>query len=89
MVVNSYPSEKWLNAVAFVAVVIVNGLAGSTTLIGGKTTAQVSDANPTLITPAGYVFSIWGVIYVLLGFSSGSLNILFYQLSLCSYFWQL
>jgi hypothetical protein len=50
-----YPSEKWLNAVAFVAVVIVNGLAGSTTLIGGKTTAQVSDANPTLITPAGYV----------------------------------
>jgi hypothetical protein len=50
-----------------VAVVLVNGLAGSTTLIGGKTTAQVSDANPTLITPAGYVFSIWGVIYVLLG----------------------
>jgi hypothetical protein len=58
---------KWLNAAAFVAVVLVNGLAGSTKLIGGKTTAQISDANPTLITPAGYVFSIWGVIYVLLG----------------------
>jgi hypothetical protein len=58
---------KWLNVVAFVAVVFVNGLAGSTTLIGGKTTAQISDKNPTLITPAGYVFSIWGVIYILLG----------------------
>jgi hypothetical protein len=67
MVANSSTLLKWLNAVAFVAVVFVNGLAGSTTLIGSKTTAQVSDANPTLITPAGYVFSIWGVIYVLLG----------------------
>jgi len=67
MASKSFALLKWLNAVAFVAVVLVNGLAGSTTLIGGKTTAQVSDANPTLITPAGYVFSIWGVIYVLLG----------------------
>ena len=47
--------------------VIVNSLAGSTTLIGGVSTAQISDSNPTLITPAGYVFSIWGIIYVLLG----------------------
>ncbi len=58
---------KWLNVVAFLAVVFVNGLAGSTTIIGGKNTAQISDINPTLITPAGYVFSIWGVIYILLG----------------------
>jgi hypothetical protein len=42
-------------------------LAGSTTILGGKLTAEISDANPTLITPAGYVFSIWGVIYILLG----------------------
>jgi hypothetical protein len=67
MVANSLALWRWLNVFAFVAVVFVNGLAGSTMLIGGKTTAQVSDANPTLITPAGYVFSIWGVIYVLLG----------------------
>ena len=58
---------KWINIVAFVLTVLVNGLAGSTTILGGKNTAQVSDANPTLITPAGYVFSIWGVIYILLG----------------------
>ncbi len=58
---------RWLNIVAFVLMVIVNGLAGSTTLLGGKNTAVISDANPTLITPAGYVFAIWGVIYALLG----------------------
>ena len=58
---------KWLNIIAFVAVVIVNGLAGSTTLIGGQDTAQVSDNNFTLITPAGYTFAIWGIIYTLLG----------------------
>ncbi|MCW4007645.1 MAG: tryptophan-rich sensory protein [Candidatus Bathyarchaeota archaeon] len=58
---------KWANILAFLLTLIVNGLAGSTTIIGGKNTAQISDANPTLITPAGYVFSIWGVIYILLG----------------------
>jgi len=58
---------KWANILAFVLMVLVNGLAGSTTLLGGKNTAEISDANLTLITPAGYVFSIWGIIYVLLG----------------------
>jgi hypothetical protein len=58
---------RWLNIIAFVAVVIINGLAGSTTLIGGQDTAQVSDKNFTLITPAGYTFAIWGIIYTLLG----------------------
>ena len=58
---------KWLNIIAFVAVVIINGLAGSTTFIGGQDTAQVSDENFTLITPAGYTFAVWGIIYTLLG----------------------
>jgi len=58
---------KSSNIVAFVLTVLVNGLAGGTTILGGKNTAMISDSNPTLITPAGYVFSIWGVIYVLLG----------------------
>jgi benzodiazapine receptor len=57
---------KWSNIIAFAATVIINGLAGSTTLIGGVNTAEISNANPTLITPAGYVFSIWGIIYILL-----------------------
>lgn len=58
---------RLLNILAFLFTIVVNGLAGSTTIIGGTNTAQVSDANPTLITPAGYVFSIWGIIYILLG----------------------
>lgn len=58
---------RFSNILAFVFTIIVNSLAGSTTLIGGQVTADISDANFTLITPAGYVFSIWGVIYVLLG----------------------
>lgn len=58
---------RWVNILAFILTIVVNGLAGSTTLIGGKVTAEVSNANPTLITPAGYVFTIWGIIYILLG----------------------
>lgn len=53
------------NIAAFVVTLAINGLA-STTLIGGRTTAEVSDAYFTLITPAGYVFAIWGIIYTLL-----------------------
>lgn len=66
MVTNNSVILKWSNIAAFVLTVIVNGLAGSTELIGGVNTAEISDANPTLITPAGYVFSIWGIIYILL-----------------------
>jgi benzodiazapine receptor len=55
------------NIIAFILTIIVNSLAGSTTIIGGQNTAAISDANFTLITPAGYVFSIWGIIYTLLG----------------------
>jgi benzodiazapine receptor len=67
MVAESSIPKKWINILAFVLTVIVNSLAGSTTILGGKLTAEISDANPTLITPAGYVFSIWGIIYILLG----------------------
>ena len=57
----------YANIIFFILTVVVNSLAGSTTLIGGQDTAAISDNNFTLITPAGYVFSIWGIIYVLLG----------------------
>lgn len=56
---------QFANVFAFVATVLVNSLANSTAL-NGKTTGEISDLHPTLITPAGYVFSIWGVIYTLL-----------------------
>lgn len=50
--------------IALVLMIVVNGLAGSTELIGGQDTAAVSNKIPALFTPAGYVFSIWGVIYL-------------------------
>ncbi len=51
----------------FILTVIINSLAGSTKIIGGRNTADVSNTFSTLVTPAGYVFAIWGVIYILLG----------------------
>jgi hypothetical protein len=66
MSANLFDFLKWLNLITLIAVIFANILAGSTTLIGGKVTAQISDENLTLITPAGYIFSIWGIIYILL-----------------------
>lgn len=43
----------------------MNALAQSLPL-GGKTTGELSAQYPTLITPAGYAFSIWLLIYALL-----------------------
>jgi benzodiazapine receptor len=54
-----------LNIAAFFLTLVVNGLASAVAL-NGRTTAEVSDLYPALVTPAGYVFAIWGVIYVLL-----------------------
>jgi hypothetical protein len=53
------------NTVTLVAVIIVNGLAGAGA-IGGKSVGEVSQKYDTLITPADYAFSIWGLIYLLL-----------------------
>ncbi len=56
------------NVVALVAVVLTNALANGLPL-GGRTTGEVSGMYETLFTPAGYAFSIWGLIYVaLLGY---------------------
>ena len=50
---------------AFAATMVVNFMA-TTGKINGISTANVSDAHPTLLTPRGYTFSIWGIIYILL-----------------------
>ena len=56
------------NIAVFAATLAINGLAG-TTVLNGRTTAQVSDLYSNPFTPAGYVFAIWGIIYApLLGF---------------------
>lgn len=51
----------------FAVTVGINSLAGASTLLNGKTTGQVSDSYSTPITPEGFTFSIWSVIYILLG----------------------
>ncbi|MYL50461.1 tryptophan-rich sensory protein [Halobacillus litoralis] len=58
---------KWImNVLAFILVVTVNGLANALPL-NGQTTGEISNRLNVLFTPAGYVFSIWGLIYILLG----------------------
>uniref|UniRef100_A0A061R3X6 Membrane protein n=1 Tax=Tetraselmis sp. GSL018 TaxID=582737 RepID=A0A061R3X6_9CHLO len=51
-----------LNTLASVAVFVVNGL-GSSGFIAGRSQGDVSGRYPNPITPAGYAFSIWGLIY--------------------------
>lgn len=54
------------NLLVFIGTVLVNVLANLLP-IAGITTAQVSDLYPNLFVPAGITFSIWGLIYALLG----------------------
>ena len=54
-----------LVAVATVAVIVVNTLA-NTLPINGVTTGAISDRFDVFFVPAGYVFAIWGVIYLFL-----------------------
>lgn len=54
-----------LMTIAFLAIVTVNALANILP-INGQTTGEISNRVPVLFTPAGYVFSIWSVIYILL-----------------------
>lgn len=54
------------NIIGFIAVVIVNLLAVALPL-NGKTTQLLSDNLPNLFVPIGLTFSIWSIIYVLLG----------------------
>lgn len=62
---------RWWNLLFFLGVITVNVLSGMLPL-GGRTTGEISDMYYTAITPAGYAFSIWSVIYVLLLFLSST-----------------
>jgi translocator protein len=53
------------NVVSYGLTVIVNGLAVALPL-NGLSTGEISDRFPVLVTPAGYVFGIWSLIYILL-----------------------
>ena len=55
--------KQIINILATLFALLMNYLANALP-INGVTTGQVSDNIPSLFTPAGYVFSIWGVIYI-------------------------
>jgi hypothetical protein len=56
------------NALGFCAVIAANWAANALPL-NGYTTGQLSEFYPNYFVPAGYAFSIWGLIYLLaLGF---------------------
>jgi hypothetical protein len=63
--INKKPIFAIVNFLLFAAVVYVNTLA-VTLPINGKSTGELSDQYPNLFVPAGFTFSIWGVIYLLL-----------------------
>ncbi|GAB6928588.1 hypothetical protein JCM10914A_25710 [Paenibacillus sp. JCM 10914] len=59
---------RWWNLLFFAGVIAMNALATSLPL-GGRTPDEISDMYYTPITPAGYAFAIWSVVYItLLGF---------------------
>jgi hypothetical protein len=66
---SSHLPQLIFNILALIAALVLNGLATSLPL-GGRTTAEISDSFNILFVPAGYVFSIWGLIYLaLIGFA--------------------
>ena len=58
------PVSDWGgNIIAFGLTIALNAMATSIPL-GGQTPPEISAKYPSLFTPAGFTFSIWGVIYL-------------------------
>lgn len=55
--------KQVLTIIATLAVITVNALANALP-INGQNTGEISNRFEVYFTPAGYVFSIWGVIYL-------------------------
>ena len=67
-------SKRIIMVLSLVVVLVINILA-NTLPINGLTTGEISDRFPILFVPAGYVFSIWGLIYLaLIGFAIYSIT---------------
>jgi hypothetical protein len=58
--------RRSLTVVSYLLTLAVNGAANALP-INGQTTAEISDRYEVYVVPAGYVFGIWGVIYLGLG----------------------
>jgi len=55
--------SQWITILASLVTITVNGLANALP-INGQTTGEISDRFAIYFVPAGYVFSIWGLIYL-------------------------
>jgi hypothetical protein len=61
--VSSDRVRQVLVTAGFVFAIVLNGAANALPL-NGQTTAEISDRFRVFVTPAGYVFAIWGLIYL-------------------------
>lgn len=61
----STKAKAWLNLILLLVTLGVNYM-GATGMINNSSQAEISGRYQTLITPAGFAFSIWSVIYTLL-----------------------
>jgi len=59
-------APRWAVLFFYVATIVMNYIA-QVIPFNGQTNGEVSDKYSTLITPAGYAFSIWGLIFLALG----------------------
>lgn len=60
---NKDTQRQSVNALAVIATIVMNGLANALPL-NGLSTGEISDRFQVYFVPAGYVFAIWGLIYV-------------------------
>lgn len=54
---------QFVNIVSMVLLMVMN-IASTALPLNGKLPDEISDALPSYFTPAGYTFSIWGLIYM-------------------------
>lgn len=64
----SLSHRRFITLILFITTLVVNGLGGSGQ-INNMSQADISALYPTLITPAPFAFSIWGLIYSLVAIS--------------------
>lgn len=55
--------RQWLTLLLVLATIVINGLANALPF-NNLTTAEISDRFQVYFVPAGYVFAIWGLIYL-------------------------
>lgn len=62
---SEFTGLKVANTLSFAFTVTMNALSNAK-IWSDNTIGDVSDRNPTILTPSGWAFSIWGIIYTLM-----------------------